>query len=128
MRFELFTLAILCFSSVKSDDELKISTLNGPVQGVKLDFDSRYQQTPDPQNTSYSIRAWLGIPYAKKPLNDLRFKRPEAVDNWTEVINATKFQPDCYKPEYDRDISEDCLYLNIWAPFNASNAAVMVIK
>ena len=128
MRFELFALALVYLTLVSCDDGLRIQTLNGPVQGVQLNFNSSYQLESDPQQVKYSINAWKGIPFAEPPVGDLRFKRPVPIPSWTEVINATSFEPDCFNTNPVNRISEDCLYLNIWAPLNASNAAVMVIK
>ena len=64
------------------------------------------------------IRTWLGIPYAAPPVGDLRWRAPQAVVPWTDVRPATSFSKACRQtatwitfPE-----SEDCLYLNVWAP------------
>jgi len=63
-------------------------------------------------------RTWLGIPYAAPPVGDLRWRAPQAVVPWTGVRQATSFSKACRQtatwitfPE-----SEDCLYLNVWAP------------
>jgi para-nitrobenzyl esterase len=83
--------------------------------------------------------AWKGIPFAKAPLGDLRWRAPVEPDNWTAPRQAQAFGNACvqvgrlYGPgrnnRYDRSIgeclgevtgSEDCLYLNIWAPATAS--------
>ena len=85
-----------------------------------------------------------GIPYAAPPVGSLRWRRPQPVKNWIGVLKAEDYRPDC--PRIPRDIawsasgagsfsprrlapasasepageasptSEDCLYLNIWAP------------
>ena len=136
MLHKLFVLALVCFSAVKSDvdrmansiskDGLTVNTLNGDVRGVRFDYDSKYQETSNPQNVSYSVRAWLGIPYAQPPVGDLRFKRPLPVQNWTNVLNATKFQSRCFQTDTTDPMSEDCLFLDIWAPDEANNSAVLV--
>ena len=144
MLNELIILALVFFSSIESDqnwtknkfesgfeDSLTIRTLNGPVRGVQLNYDSKYKQTYNVENVNYSIRAWLGIPYAQKPTGDLRFKRPVAVNNWTKVLKVKEYQKKCYQSRKfaaSLDVSEDCLYLNIWAPLEASNSAVLVKK
>jgi para-nitrobenzyl esterase len=70
------------------------------------------------------VRAWLGIPFAKPPLYDLRWKAPQPV-SWSGVYNADRRMPECMQVLRPHDInnyfgeeatSEDCLYLNIWAP------------
>ncbi len=79
---------------------------------------------------SYMI--FRGVPYAKAPVNDLRFKAPRPAESWDGVRPALEFAPICPQPVikdgfYDKEFytdpaypvpaqSEDCLYLNIWAP------------
>ncbi|MBO5596527.1 MAG: carboxylesterase/lipase family protein [Bacteroidales bacterium] len=67
----------------------------------------------------YGVASWLGIPYAKPPVGDRRFKAPEYVDACEGVFEAKYYgknafgatgYPDCVQ----KQCSEDCLYLNIW--------------
>ncbi|XP_035215914.1 acetylcholinesterase-1-like [Stegodyphus dumicola] len=75
------------------------------------------------------VNQYLGIPYAKPPVDKLRFKKPEKIEEWISPRNATKQPPACIQytpgpfPSYDDKPgkSEDCLYLNIWTPSNASD-------
>ncbi len=68
----------------------------------------------------------LGIPYAEKPINDLRFKRPLPVSNWTDVLQTISEPFSCYQ-KGNLSSSEDCLYLNIWAPSgNIANLPVLI--
>ena len=71
--------------------------------------------------------AWLGIPYAKPPVVELRWKTPQEPDKWDGVREAltvcsvcTQYGnplADVSKKYYGKPVgSEDCLYLNIWAP------------
>lgn len=79
--------------------------------------------------------AWKGIPFAKPPVGELRWKAPVDPDRWTTVRETKQFGNACvqygriYGPgannQYDETIgttlnqatgSEDCLYLNIWRP------------
>ena len=72
--------------------------------------------------------AWLGVPYAKPPIGDLRWKAPRPKASWKGVLNATEFGAPCTQigstfgdPEAKVGSvhgSEDCLYLNIFAPLN----------
>lgn len=71
-------------------------------------------------NFFYSFR---GLPYAKPPIGNLRFKAPEPVDQWPDVLDATADGPMCPQPTYNlTDWSEDCLILNVYtrdlSPFN----------
>ncbi|OAD59462.1 Esterase B1, partial [Eufriesea mexicana] len=61
--------------------------------------------------------SFKGIPYAKPPLGDLRFKPPVPTDRWKKVLNAFKEGSVC--PQSDFATSEltgceDCLYLNVY--------------
>lgn len=73
------------------------------------------------------IKAWLGVPYAQAPVRELRWRAPQAI-SWDGVYNADRFAPQCIQPLRGSNInhyfgheatSEDCLYLNIWAPEDA---------
>jgi para-nitrobenzyl esterase len=75
-----------------------------------------------------SITVFKGIPYAAPPVGDLRWRAPQPVVPWNGVRIADKFGNSCIqKVVYERkpwtwefmshnDISEDCLYLNLWTP------------
>lgn len=71
--------------------------------------------------------AWLGIPYAQAPVGDLRWKAPQPAWNWSGMWLALEIGPVCTqfadlladvpKEQYGQPMgSEDCLFLNIWAP------------
>lgn len=76
--------------------------------------------------------AYLGIPYAKPPVGELRWKAPMRPEPWDGIMEAVDFpnrehqlpqMPDSFygkefysDPAYLPPMSEDCLYLNIWAP------------
>ncbi|MES2303344.1 MAG: carboxylesterase family protein, partial [Pseudomonadota bacterium] len=81
------------------------------------------------------VAAWLGVPFAAPPLRDLRWKAPQPVQPWQGVLHADRFAPECLQPlrgsrqnHYfgNEATSEDCLYLNIWAPNGAAKAPVVV--
>lgn len=63
--------------------------------------------------------AFLGIPYAKPPVGDLRFAKPEAHPKLEQIFDATRFGDNCVQPVFmvDPNIksSEDCLVLNVFA-------------
>ena len=65
------------------------------------------------------VASWLGIPYAKPPVGERRFKAPEYVDESDRVFEARYYGKGAYGSlGYDdciqKVMSEDCLYLNIW--------------
>lgn len=66
-----------------------------------------------------NIRYFRGIPYAKPPVGPLRFRPPVPIEAWSGVRPAKVNPPAAMQPEAVVEapfISEDCLYLNIWAP------------
>jgi para-nitrobenzyl esterase len=71
--------------------------------------------------------AWFGIPYAKAPVGELRWRAPLAPDKWEGTLEAVELRPIC--PQYGGIMGdmgpldynkpagdEDCLFLNIWSP------------
>jgi para-nitrobenzyl esterase len=71
------------------------------------------------------VRAYFGVPFAAPPTGDLRWREPQPRAAWSGVYNADRFAPECIQILRPHNInhyfgeeatSEDCLYLNIWAP------------
>jgi para-nitrobenzyl esterase len=70
-------------------------------------------------------REWRGIPYASPPVGHLRWTGPSPVEPWLGVRDASEFRPDCIQliSEIDTVGTEDCLYLNVFAPAGEATAA-----
>ncbi len=83
----------------------------------------------------HGARAWVGIPYAAAPTGERRWRAPQPPEPWSGIREALTAGPRCpQKPSLlaegdsaDAAVagSEDCLYLNVWAPPNASGLPVM---
>ena len=73
---------------------------------------------------------YLGIPYAAPPAGALRWQPPHPVAPWNGIRQATSFASRCAQPASSGvdNTSENCLYLNVFAPADASdrNLPVMV--
>ncbi|KAL2744791.1 hypothetical protein V1477_007333 [Vespula maculifrons] len=108
-----------------------VRTKYGELSGVIVTLD-RYLE---------GVEVFRGVPYASPPIGSLRFMPPVSGALWHGVKVADKFGPVCPQklPEltdkmpkgrleylrrllpYLRNQSEDCLYLNIYAPVQESN-------
>ena len=78
------------------------------------------------------VAAWLGVPFAAPPVGSLRWRPPQPVASWSGVRQAMVFAPACMQTgvsmpgEAPPVTSEDCLYLNVWAPERADKLPVIV--
>lgn len=106
---------------------LRITTTeNGVVEGIPGG------------NPCYTV--FKGIPYAAPPVGALRWRPPRRAENWEGVYHADRFSriaPQVRHPEgslyqkeffqYPEEMSEDCLYLNIWTPANSDSERLPVL-
>ncbi len=59
-----------------------------------------------------AVDEFLGIPYARPPVGELRWRPPQAAASWTGVRDVTQFGPHCPQPPTSfgqGSTSEDCL-------------------
>ncbi len=68
-------------------------------------------------STGPAVRIFRGVPFAQPPIGPLRFRPTLPAKPWKGIRDATAFAPAAIQPQ-DPGVahSEDCLYLNIWAP------------
>lgn len=86
--------------------------------------------------TGKNVDAFLGIPYAEPPVGKFRFRHPQPIREWSGELEASKMPNSCYQINdtffgsnflgtsiwnANTQLSEDCLYLNIWTPFGSAN-------
>jgi len=117
-------LAVLfCFSSAAAaevDCEAPVETVSGLVRGF----------ADDDTETCW----WKGVPFAAPPKGDLRWRSPQPAESWEGVRKAEDFGDRCLQKgfaawlinEVDIEMSEDCLYLNVWRPDKSGSFPVML--
>ena len=89
---------------MSSHQELLARTRNGLIYG-------KYSRHFD------KIRLFLGVPYAKPPVDSLRFTNPVPITaKWSPRILSTRKPPPVCLQMLPLIQSEDCLYLNVYAP------------
>lgn len=111
--------AFVAFGAQAGIEAPKIKTTSGVLVGEAAD----------------GIVMFRGVPYAQPPVGELRWAPPQPV-TWKADRTATSFALPCLQPMrpdgkpngagVTGDSSEDCLYLNVWAPAKAKNAPVML--
>ena len=113
-----FLLLIVFVSKGLSQDDpefVMVDISQGTLQGIKQNGYTKF----------------LGVPFAKPPVGDLRFKKPQPHSGWEGVRQAVEFGNNCLQPSevfaqaFPSDIvevitkgnySEDCLFLDIYIP------------
>ncbi|KAL4762135.1 Alpha/Beta hydrolase protein [Aspergillus foveolatus] len=104
---------------LQTPSDLIVATSSGIVHGIYND-------------TAHRVRAFLGIPYAEPATGDLRFAPPQPRAPSQHPINAASFGAPCpqvynydnesiwsvlpYRIWNAEDMSEECLFVNIWTP------------
>jgi para-nitrobenzyl esterase len=84
--------------------------------------------------TEDEVSIFKGIPYAAPPIGEFRWRPPQPVAPWEGVREAIEFGPSCAQSGWraapgaiSEGSSEDCLYLNVWTPANATQGAKLPV-
>ena len=101
-------------------DSMTVKTAQGKVRGKAIN--------------DGKVRAFLGLPYAAPPVGDLRWKAPEPPAKWKGVRDASRYGARCYQGHVYDDMvfedsgpSEDCLFLNVFAPAEAKGKSKLPV-
>ncbi|KAM4663596.1 cholinesterase-like [Discoglossus pictus] len=129
MYYTLCLSAIAFVVNIQAEDDTIVETKEGKIMGFHLAMPSGH------------VIAYLGIPYGEAPVGTKRFKKPEPRIPWQGILKATKYGKSCYQNRdeaaskfrgtdmwrVNNEMSEDCLYLNVWVPSSKpNNGQVMV--
>ena len=125
MEASAFTIFLLYYSFVAADGSPIVNITNwGMARGYQYNLLGK------------PVNVFLGIPFARPPTHNLRFAPPDIRPKpWSNIKNFTKPSAMCIQPRNPEInaikavLSEDCLYLSIYAPGNATSSsrfAVMV--
>ncbi len=122
LLFAIIQLApVAAFAQVNPSkaNPVQVKTVNGILEGT---------------TEASGIRSFKGIPFAKPPVGDLRWKEPQPADNWTGVCKADHFGNNPMQKKIFGDMnfrsagmSEDCLFLNVWTPAKSSAEKLPVL-
>ena len=102
--------------------DLIVKTRNGAVSGSTMR-----------SRKGARILSFRGIPYARPPVGDMRFRRSEPAQSWTGVLDGTKESKKCLQPNVLMPQlpfltgGEDCLYLNVYTKQTKPSALLPVI-
>lgn len=76
-------LVVLVTNANAMIDRLVVQTTSGPIRGRSLKVEG------------HEVHVFNGIPYAKPPIEALRFRKPVTADPWHGVLDATRMPPAC---------------------------------
>jgi para-nitrobenzyl esterase len=100
-----FIAALLCIAPFALSQIQNVKSTGGQLQGVVVE----------------GVASFKGIPFAAPPVGDLRWKAPRPAKDWNGIKKADTYAPGCMQnPGMSKtmgssaNISEDCLYLNVW--------------
>ena len=131
--------SLLAASAVAANEPTKTAPAGNPpkANGAPVKIDTGMVQGVAANDTG-EVTAFRGIPYAAPPVADLRWRPPQPAKVWEGVRECAKFgsaAPQKPTPMLNAfpgmtlgaETSEDCLYLNVWAPARHSESKVPVM-
>jgi para-nitrobenzyl esterase len=123
VQFSFMSILLLNINVLSQDNNsfpVQVKIENGTIEGM---YDTHTQ-----------LQIYLGIPFAKPPVGNLRWKAPQPPENWKGVLNTKAFGPRPVQTLVFGDmnsrssgVSEDCLYLNVWTPAKRNTSGLPVL-
>lgn len=101
-------LLFFCLGAAVASAGPVVETSSGVIEGIAVG----------------DVGVWRGIPFARPPVGDLRWRPPQPADPWSGILDASEFRHSCMQnpdfymgwPQPAETMSEDCLYLNVYGP------------
>ncbi len=116
----VMAMAVLVLTKTAQAESLTVKTAQGKAQGKTIN--------------NGKVKAFLGLPYAAAPVGDLRWRAPQPPAKWKGERDASKYGARCAQGHvYDDMIfqdsgeSEDCLFLNVFAPAEAKGKSKLPV-
>jgi para-nitrobenzyl esterase len=100
----VIVLMLACLACSGQSNRPQTITESGAVSGVR----------------EGDVVVYKGIPFAAPPVGPLRWRAPQPVHRWSDVLQSDKYKPQCMQnwpplPTMPAEaVSEDCLYLKVW--------------
>ncbi|XP_056415618.1 fatty acyl-CoA hydrolase precursor, medium chain-like isoform X3 [Hyla sarda] len=127
----LCTLTLGVLTSGHEDGRPEVETRYGKLRG----------KTMSVKGTDRTVHAFYGVPFAKPPVGSLRFAAPEPPKAWTSTREASEYGPMCLQDGEMMEkslkiikfnvtlsqLSEDCLYMNIYTPADREEGKKMPV-
>ncbi|MCJ1457356.1 hypothetical protein MMC28_007724 [Mycoblastus sanguinarius] len=122
------------FNSKAFDSALTKRQSSGNASSSDLVVDLGYELYQGVANSSTGLNIWKGIRYAAPPIGSLRWQPPHApAVNRTQVLPGDTLPQRCPQSPlspiaagFNYTGNEDCLFLSVYAPQNATNLPVLV--
>jgi para-nitrobenzyl esterase len=126
MKLNFFLLILFAMTQIFSNAQnknafpVKVNIEHGIIEG---DYD-----------TKTGIQTYFGVPFAKPPVGDLRWKAPQPLSPWQGIKITKNFGPRPMQKliwgdmnSRSNGVSEDCLYLNVWTPAKRNDKDLPVL-
>lgn len=136
---DLTLLWVVWVLAAATEGPFEPGALNSPLRNTSLGQIRGKQVTV--LGSTMSANVFLGIPFAAPPLGFQRFAKPRPALAWKDVRDARTYPKLCYqnsewlvsdekiiKMRYPKlEVSEDCLYLNIYTPAHADSGTKLPV-
>ena len=144
LTWVLFTLLLFGTFRLSAPPEKQLPAVEGKHPAETQIVTVKQGQLRGVKNADESVEVFAGIPYAKPPVGELRWKAPQSAEKWDGVRVCDTFAPMSMqvrsnpimdtltqlvgfhrfaitpKDNFVGAMSEDSLYLNIWRPANVT--------